>query len=273
MDGISKIYWINLKSNETRRLQMESQFEKLGISAIRFEAINGLKDDLQIYNNWLTEKEIKKAFTMKRDFHQENSPGSLGCFLSHALIWKEIDNDPDLDIVLVFEDDVILDETFPLNIKTVLEKTKSLLPYNWGYLNIGYSPIVPGSKKKTIGEIFYTSLSLCTGAYLIRKHMASFFLKQLDKTKIKKQVDWWIADFGKTDQIFWMSNPIIELDKFLAFRSDIKHPPVKYQNYIPGSSTNSTKVVTSAIIVSIVFVSVILLVVLIIVIKLKYKKK
>lgn len=155
-DNSGKIYVISLDRTPERFSFVKKQFDEQGIECERFKAIDGYELDFQ---NTETEKflsaEEKKDF---RNYSWENKPakynvvlhgrslmqiivdktplslGEVGVACSHREIWKELIKNK-YDKVMVFEDDVVLDEDFRSNLREYI----SDLPDDWdiAFLGVG----------------------------------------------------------------------------------------------------------------------------------------
>ena len=65
-------------------------------------------------------------------------PGSLGCLLSHVTLWEFCCSSKDCNIVLILEDDVILNNDF-------IEQLKSIpwedVPNDWSIIKLSYNDV------------------------------------------------------------------------------------------------------------------------------------
>jgi glycosyl transferase, family 25 len=99
-----KIYVISLPSAQERRLFMDRQLRSLGLEYELIDAING---------SVLTEDQEEMV---DRDWRQRRSggvlsPGSIGCSLSHAFVYKKILNEG-VERAIILEDDAVLLQGF-----------------------------------------------------------------------------------------------------------------------------------------------------------------
>ena len=129
LNGVDKIYVINLKRRPDRLQEFKNEIKKnttldYDNDITYFEAIDGkfLK---------LTDKFLKLFRNNDFNYH----PGVLGCFLSHYKIYEEIVNSKNINRVLIFEDDVTFktksfvkdwNNLYKLSEETFVEETDSL---------------------------------------------------------------------------------------------------------------------------------------------------
>ena len=98
-DYFDKIYCINLDSRQDRWEQVQQEFDKVGI-----------RNKVQRISAVTKEDAIKKSqYKLKRDI-----PGQYACCLSHYKCLQDAMNN-DLDSYLIFEDDMILSNSFDSN--------------------------------------------------------------------------------------------------------------------------------------------------------------
>jgi GR25 family glycosyltransferase involved in LPS biosynthesis len=89
----------------------------------------------------------------------------LGCFMSHLMLWKALDFDPNTpDAVQVFEDDVILRPHW----KETVERALTKLPEDWDILFPG-SCCAGDKRKKEYDSNLFEGFPLCTHFYIVRK--------------------------------------------------------------------------------------------------------
>ena len=106
---IDYIYYINLKSRKSKKLFMEHQLSNLGIPYSRFEAIRPTEDSIkkrgEHYSFYKRNRFDKAKVCMGESYIPSNYHyGTLGCYLSHYLLLKEIAQSSFCN-VLVLEDD------------------------------------------------------------------------------------------------------------------------------------------------------------------------
>lgn len=117
-----KIYVINLEESKDRLENLNKQANKLNLNIERFPAIKGktLTEQDLINNDYLGNIKLKYN-------------GSLGCYLSHCLLWEKIYKENKYDNVLILEDDCLL----PDNFIEQIQELKKYTPEDFDYLNLG----------------------------------------------------------------------------------------------------------------------------------------
>ncbi|PWM29276.1 MAG: hypothetical protein DBX55_07490 [Verrucomicrobia bacterium] len=122
-----KIFVINLDSRKDRLARITDNLNRLGVEFDRFQAVFMERDrnSPRILNAPLKFNSAKNRLF---DFNPI-SPGALGCYYSHMLVWKKI-LDEKLDFAVILEDDADLGENFP-DAVNLLGRLK-----NWDYIKI-----------------------------------------------------------------------------------------------------------------------------------------
>jgi glycosyl transferase family 25 len=116
-----KICVINLEKDIKRRESIVAQMERLSIP---FEFFRGY------YAKEMSKEEISKHYDKKKTFRNlclELVPAQIGCALSHAMLYKKIIDD-NIDVVCIFEDDVILPETIKDDLDFIRSKMSKTIP-------------------------------------------------------------------------------------------------------------------------------------------------
>jgi glycosyl transferase family 25 len=140
----------------------------LGLSWQFLDAATGLIDGVT-YDPGLSLRHVKRQLVA----------GEIGCFCSHVQAWRELLGNPEIDQMIVLEDDVYADWTFLAEVSG----------FNWAQLGMNYMKFFPKypAKFKVLKWSFpiqdrhlvqYTSLALGTGAYLITRWAAAQFERQ-----------------------------------------------------------------------------------------------
>jgi GR25 family glycosyltransferase involved in LPS biosynthesis len=123
------VYCINLKNRPDRwkrfssqpaftEIQKEFQFE-------RIDAVNG--KDINIQNDKRISVRTRRNILLqnRRDHEDIDTPGAVGCYLSHVLVWKKFLQTSE-DYCIVFEDDAAIPNTFVPRFKNALRSIKEL---------------------------------------------------------------------------------------------------------------------------------------------------
>lgn len=124
--NLFQVYCINLKERPDR---WERFIQQPGVHMLkqtfpfeRFEGINGklldIKNDSRV--SLRTKRNI--LYQKRRDHEDLDTPGGVGCYLSHYSCWKKF-LETDKERVLILEDDAELSETF---VKELMEANEDL---------------------------------------------------------------------------------------------------------------------------------------------------
>ena len=98
-----KTFVINLASSTERYEKVKTRLEELRVEFERFEAVDGRNNPHPLFSRY--DDHLRKRFRRK-----PMSPGELGCFASHYLLWQKA-----LELnqaIVVMEDDVVIDDSF-----------------------------------------------------------------------------------------------------------------------------------------------------------------
>lgn len=106
---IDYIYYINLKSRKNKKVFMERQLSNIGIPYSRFEAVRPTEESIkkkgEHYSFFKRNRFEKAKLVMGEPYISNNYHlGTLGCYLSHYLVLKEIAQSS-FSNALVLEDD------------------------------------------------------------------------------------------------------------------------------------------------------------------------
>lgn len=120
-----QIYCINLKERADRWERFMSQAGVKRLAAMypfeRFEGVNGkmldVKNDERI--SLRTKRNI--LYQKRRDHEDLDTPGGVGCYLSHYGCWKKF-SETRADKCIIFEDDAIIPDDFPELLQAALDE-------------------------------------------------------------------------------------------------------------------------------------------------------
>ena len=107
-----KIFVINLDKEKARMASIDAQLLQLGIDYERISAV---------YGKELTKDELKYSFSAFRSFCAMGirlTSGEIGCALSHLSVYRQMIEEG-IPYALVFEDDIIIDDSFNARIQEV----------------------------------------------------------------------------------------------------------------------------------------------------------
>jgi GR25 family glycosyltransferase involved in LPS biosynthesis len=125
------VYYINLNRSTDRREYIEKQMQNNSISYTRIEAV----DKLNITNNKIGKVDEFNYNNKCIYINEKNCPGQLGCIFSHFKTYiTALKTNPDLEAIVVFEDDISLDymKTWETSIKEIVQKA----PDGWNTIQL-----------------------------------------------------------------------------------------------------------------------------------------
>jgi GR25 family glycosyltransferase involved in LPS biosynthesis len=171
LDGIDKIYWINLDRSTDRKEKMEEMFKDEvfeNIEIERISAIDGKSEDI--------DEILNKNFKIQNKYFTKLEHA---CLLSHLNTIK-LFNESKNDVVLIMEDDMTLEYKpyWKDTVKNIIENA----PKDWEIILLCYiynEKLVDNYTKNGIHNTMVAS----TGAYLINKKGSN---KIMEKYKNKK---------------------------------------------------------------------------------------
>ena len=120
---INHIYVINLDKSKDRMQNIKRISRESNIDIERFPALYGKNLDFNFLkkHNYLSNKRIIKF------------NGSLGCYMSHCLLWEKIYKENKYENVLILEDDCIIDKNF----NQQMEELTKYIPKDFDYIMLG----------------------------------------------------------------------------------------------------------------------------------------
>ena len=120
---LNHIYVINLDKSKDRMENIKRISKESNLNIERFPAIYGknLNYDFLRKNDYLSNKKIIKF------------NGSLGCYMSHCLLWEKIYKENKYENVLILEDDCIIDKNF----NQQMEELSTYIPKDFDYIMLG----------------------------------------------------------------------------------------------------------------------------------------
>ena len=121
-----KAFIIGLPDYTNKRLERcFKRCEREGVNTKLWSGIYGLDVDIPEYQ--------AKGF-LSDDFDLQ-LPGSLGCMLSHITLWESIEKDPDCEVALICEDDILLKSNFLKDLESI---PWSDVPDDWDFIKLSY---------------------------------------------------------------------------------------------------------------------------------------
>tara|TARA_B100002019_G_C21274915_1_gene604890 strand:+ start:16749 stop:17507 length:759 start_codon:yes stop_codon:yes gene_type:complete len=163
-----KIYYINLNNDQKKRTYFESQQKQSSLldkQCKRYEAVYGENLDIRIIPKEIISEKAKNEIKQKSQstYGISLTYGSAACALSHYLIYEECSkrNKP----YLIFEDDIIINETFDKNLSYLLTSIHNEnLDTEYDIIYLGYNEI-PGFQKNILNNAIAKPRGLITGLY------------------------------------------------------------------------------------------------------------
>lgn len=152
---------INLPKDTDRRIFMETQLQKVGISYDIMEAVLGTSDKVSYeYDDVIAKKENGKSLSL----------GERGCAISHKMIYEKIVSDH-IPYALILEDDAVLPENF----KSVVEHEIANRNKKWDMLLFEYLPTgivyvkawIKGSWINSKKNPLFFLYALCKAPYMV----------------------------------------------------------------------------------------------------------
>lgn len=191
-----KTFVINLDKEKTRMASIDVQLSQLGVIYERISAV---------YGKELTKDELKCSFSAFRSFcamGHRLTLGEIGCALSHISVYRQI-IDENIPYALVFEDDIIVDDSFKVRIteieKFIDEKKAQVILLS----ALGYNAKEDGIYRRDQG--------MCTDAYVITLKAAREIYKSNNPVVVVAD-KWqrWAKRFGVEIYTCWP--PIVQQD-------------------------------------------------------------
>ena len=202
------IYWINLDRSKDRKLLIENQFKKYGITNhTRIPAVDGSNIEKLIINKIRNENKWNAKL------------GEIGCYLSHCEALKKINEN---DKILILEDDIVISDNFIENFNNSVKE----LPEKWDILLIGFRFHQPSQNIDYSKNLQKTkSRYFGAHAYLINKSFLSRINNICDLNKIKKPIDLLFSDLVDKLLIFNTKKELISAN------SHLKNETLTYNNF------------------------------------------
>lgn len=204
--GFDEVFLINLLRRPERRERMLRSLYEQEISCRVLDAVDGRA---------LNSSDIKRlGVNLLPGFYDPFSgrtltKGEVGCFLSHFKIWKEI-VDRELEVTLVFEDDVRFESYFKRKMIRLLDDIRTA-KLEWDLIYIGRKQVTTDPEKpvENVGHLVKADYSYWTLCYMISLQGAR---KLVNAEPLSK---------------------MLPVDEFLPIMSDT-HTNEEYKNHFPN---------------------------------------
>lgn len=251
--SLDKIYVVNLPFRESKWLQMQKACRIVpalaSVQPERSIAVVGAElNFVQLYLDGKLAREAYRSLLYPRTVGgQFMTPGGLGCFLSHANLWRTQQLNK-YDAVMILEDDVAFLPAFDLEIRDILDE----LPSDFGL--VYFANLVNSTLSRKAATPFSRHLDLLSGehwgtyAYLISHDAASILYD--NAFPLKYQVDSYIIEtcrrFGI--DVYRTKNNLVTTDNSASRLSDVQEKKIKQKldnmvvpstfhvlDYLPGA--------------------------------------
>lgn len=192
IEGIDKIYCINLERREDRRKEAEAEFQKFNLDFEFFKGVDG--HSLNIKGG------IK--------------PGHIGCVMSHLNLYKHL-KEQEGDIFMITEDDVVFADNF---IDFYLDRIKNV-PNDWHLLYFGgnHNSLSLNIVSPNIHRLQKTYTTHC---YVVKKCYLDLLINEFDNKDIfNSEVDVHLSKiqtkvpcYGFTPSIAWQRDGFSDIE-------------------------------------------------------------
>lgn len=230
IDFFQKIYYINLDDDVDKKQYFEKEIIKslLANHCERFKAVSGKHIDLRLINDQIISSNARKDIELKkqRTYGISLTYGSLGCALSHKLIYEECaaSKKP----YLVFEDDIILHQNFDPKLQELINtiQTKNI---SFDIIYLGYNEI-PGFHKTDLDSVLSKPSGLITGTY-------GYILSPIGCKKLldyifplNHQIDSSISHNLKNFNIYCSSTKLVEANTSFGSKTQMNNSCINFQS-------------------------------------------
>jgi len=179
--------------NHLRKQLSEDEFATFTTLIHRHSAVEGIAESESIQIDWDATNNAKFDRSIRPPYRKHMTDGEIGCALSHAEIWKQVQELP----LIIWEDDVRLYPTQKLPNLTfshLLQQAWDILPQDWDLVYLGFCHAGPRPRpvvQTELLQIFVPNYGFYTHAYMIRPSAARRLLEQFPMTA---PLDVWLAD-------------------------------------------------------------------------------
>jgi len=185
LEGIDKIYWINLERSKDRYANMTKMFEDPIFNSISIERINAFDGK---------EKDASNHFTKQKDKLDNKQKLEYACLLSHLQTIKAF-SESNYDIALIMEDDATLE--FKPYWKKTIKQIMDDAPKDWEIIQLSYiTHIIPENEYTKIDNNRNDTIKYwSSAAYIIKKSAAQ---KIIEKSYLPDKYKYVTYDHNKT---------------------------------------------------------------------------
>jgi len=156
-NALTQVLYINLDRDEHRQRLIETELNRIGLSATRLPAIDGLAVPASLAGHFAHVVQCRAPLI---------TPGAIGCYASHLTAYKKIVAEQ-AAATLVLEDDAVLAD----DLAEVIRERLAVLPAGWAMVHLGQSPrhavkpLVPLPNGRTL--VRYSRIPFGAAGYLI----------------------------------------------------------------------------------------------------------
>ena len=170
---MTRIIVINLDEAEARWEHISQALRERGLTAERFSAVNGKKQNHPLFERYDDElRKKRKGDALTR--------GQLGCFASHFLVWKQCVelNEP----LLVLEDDItVIDDRLNRFLELVHELDDRVECVRLFKNNTKHHKVIPYTSLGDLAIVKYTKGPMSGMGYYLTPGSARKFISNADK--------------------------------------------------------------------------------------------
>lgn len=212
--SLDRILVLNVKQFSQRRLFMEQQLAKFGLTA-EFIFDWDIED--------LTDSSIADYFN-----NDQLSAAQQSCALKHVAALQKIAASGDQGFSLVLEDDAVFGKDLKLGLQRALEQSCQFPGNKVIYIGSGGNFFTPKSQRKPEKYLYVGKRGRFTDSFLIDASTARKRLEWIQANKISESID---NQFDLMDrllgiQILWLEDPVIEQgSKNGLFKSALEADP------------------------------------------------
>jgi len=227
-----KVYYINLDEDDNKKKYFQTEIAKsrfLSEKAKRYSAVIGKYIDIRLISDSIITERARTEIMSKNQkiFGISLTYGSLGCAMSHYLIYQECKgrHKP----FLILEDDIIISTDFDNQLLVFLNEIESnKLEYDIIYL--GFNEI-PGFNKKILNNVVSKPTGFITGTYgmIVSNKGADKILKEV--FPLNQQIDSSISHNLEKFDVLCPTQKIVKVNLGFGSKTQSKTSCINQYNY------------------------------------------
>lgn len=209
LNYFEKVYFINLDEDTNKRIYFEKEIKKSSLSTkcTKYTAVIGKYLDIRLIPSTIISESAKNDVLLKKQktYGISLTYGSLACALSHYFIYQECSKSK--KPYLIFEDDIIIDNTFDDNLANIISNIKDK---NYDIVYLGYNEI-PGFAKNDINNVISKPRGLITGlyGYIISPKGSQKLIESI--FPLNKQIDSSISDNSELFDLYCSKKNLVRV--------------------------------------------------------------